>query len=227
MSAVCLQAVRLPGGCFVSSSVRSPSLPPKVDFKNFHEQRFRVSWVHINFWLDIMWQEKKMSLEGSTKHFPLYDAQQMESLWKIFVVKNHRTESNVSTAEKASPATRRPGVSGVTTMVEIKSNPSRPWECCNPSFREGCFSTVAPHFSELWEGVPWFLGLRFFCIASGLAGGILQESSGAPWNPQEVLPRAEALLSNQQMSAAHLLLVPGRGRESPPRRKPGVDTSCF
>lgn len=59
--------------------------------------------------------------------------------------------------------------------------------------------------------VSWFA----FLYPLRVSWGILQESSGALWNPQKVLLRADALLSSQQMSAVHLLLVPGRQGTEP------------
>lgn len=59
--------------------------------------------------------------------------------------------------------------------------------------------------------VSWFA----FLYSLRVSWGILQESSGALWNPQKVLLRADALLSSQQMSAVHLLLVPGRQGTEP------------
>ena len=78
--AACLQAERLLRGAFVPSAAGSLHLPLKVDFKNFREQRFRVSWVHTDYWSDTVWQEKKKSLQGSAKHTPLYQEPQQTEM---------------------------------------------------------------------------------------------------------------------------------------------------
>lgn len=108
--------------------------------------------------------------------------------------------------------TRRPRVSGFPTMVEIRSDPSDFWECSEPSRKVASLShTHLLRATGRCLMVSWFA----FLYSLRVSWGILQESSGTLWNPQKVLLRADALLSSQQMSAVHLLLVPGRQGTEP------------
>lgn len=77
-SAACLQAERLLGNVFVPSAAGSLCLPLKVDFPRAKAKSLMGS--HQLLVGHHVTREKIMSLEHSTKHFPLHDPQQMESL---------------------------------------------------------------------------------------------------------------------------------------------------